>query len=59
MNWSCFTSVVIVLLDFTLSETLKCCENERSISAWQGSWAIYPTTASWSVQTKIPMTEGE
>ncbi|CAG9860647.1 unnamed protein product [Phyllotreta striolata] len=28
----------------------------RDLASWGGSWSIYPTTASWSMQTRIPMT---
>ncbi|GJQ85510.1 hypothetical protein Trydic_g23096 [Trypoxylus dichotomus] len=35
------------------------CEGGAEISTWQGSWRVFPTSsASWSLETRIPMTQG-
>ncbi|CAH1111153.1 unnamed protein product [Psylliodes chrysocephalus] len=54
MNWC-----ILVLMVFCLK--LVSCQNDkdresRDLAAWGGSWSIYPTMGSWSVQTRIPMT---
>ncbi|KAG5884647.1 hypothetical protein JTB14_035742 [Gonioctena quinquepunctata] len=48
---------MVLLWKFVIAENGKdCCEERRDLSTWQESWSIFPTTASWSVETRIPMT---
>ncbi|CAH0555716.1 unnamed protein product [Brassicogethes aeneus] len=34
----------------------SCCDVSRRLTTWQGSWEMFPTVGTWSIQTKLPMT---
>ncbi|CAH1154265.1 unnamed protein product [Phaedon cochleariae] len=36
-----------------------CCDLSRGLETWQGTWSVFPTAASWSLATRIPMTTAD
>lgn len=49
--------MVLVFFNIILAQN-GCCETQE-ISTWHGSWRVFPTSSAWSMETRIPMTNGE
>uniref|UniRef100_A0A6P7F438 Uncharacterized protein LOC114324593 n=1 Tax=Diabrotica virgifera virgifera TaxID=50390 RepID=A0A6P7F438_DIAVI len=62
MNWCILVFIVfcwklVICHNDNVNDKGCCKETEsRSLTNWQGTWSLYPTTATWSLQTRIPMT---
>lgn len=61
MTW-CVVFIMVIFCNVVISTqavTSKTMNNNNQVSTWFGSWNIFPTSASWSLQTRIPMTAGK